>query len=130
MYTCCHSGYCLYLSNSISHSAFVIGGSVPVSFQSVIESPDRVSLVIPPTVTIPATNPLIPSNQYAICLLFDSCAVNVVAVVHHLFVEFDHFNCFEDFRSEFRAKLLNILRVRFRSVDSTVRNFSSKCQTL
>ncbi len=37
---------------------------VPCSFQSVIDRPDRVSRVIPPTETIPATRPAIPSNQY------------------------------------------------------------------
>jgi len=62
---CCHSGYCLYRSNSTSHSATEIGGNDPCSFQSVIDNPERVSRVIPPTVTIPATSPLIPNNQYA-----------------------------------------------------------------
>src|SRR5205085_12013939 len=42
----------LYLSNSAVHSASVRGGKIPVTgFHSVIESPDSVSRVAPPTTT-------------------------------------------------------------------------------
>ena len=39
-----NSGLCLYLSNSSSHSAAVVGGGFPRSVQSVILSPDSVNL--------------------------------------------------------------------------------------
>src|ERR1051325_7835538 len=44
---------------------FVKGGIIPViGFHSTIESPLSVNLVRPPSITIPKTNPAVPSNQY------------------------------------------------------------------
>lgn len=42
-----------------------IGGSDPNGFQSVILSPEWVRRVTPPTWTIPATNPDVPSIHFA-----------------------------------------------------------------
>ena len=39
-----NSGLCLYLSNSSSHSAAVVGGGFPRRVQSVMLRPDSVSL--------------------------------------------------------------------------------------
>lgn len=47
-----YSGDCLYFSNSTNQSSSERGGRPPVNFQSVIESPDLVSRVIPPSTTI------------------------------------------------------------------------------
>jgi len=52
---CCHSGYCLYRSNSTDHSSVVMGGRDPSGFQSVMERPDLVRRVTPPMCTMPKT---------------------------------------------------------------------------
>lgn len=46
-----YSGDCWYFSNSHAHSSCVSGGRVPVNFQSVIDKPERVRRVIPPSTT-------------------------------------------------------------------------------
>jgi hypothetical protein len=58
-----YSGNCLYLSNSHSHSAVSCGQPLPCGLQSTIDSPDRVSLVMPPTITMPKTQPEVPSSH-------------------------------------------------------------------
>ncbi len=52
-----NSGVCLYLSHSLSHSSVVEGRRIPLKpgFHSVIERPDSVSRVRPPTTTIAYT---------------------------------------------------------------------------
>ena len=53
---CSYSGNCLYRSNSVVHSSFVMGGNDPSGFQSVIDNPDLVKRVTPPMCTIAKTN--------------------------------------------------------------------------
>ena len=60
-----YSGKFRYLSNSTIHPFSSIGGKRPVTFQSVIDSPDLVNLVDPPTITIPNTMPEHPKSQEA-----------------------------------------------------------------
>ena len=57
------SGESFHRANSASHASAVIGGNEPCSFQSVIDRPERVRRVMPPTVTMPATMPPQPSSQ-------------------------------------------------------------------
>uniref|UniRef100_A0A0V0HF12 Putative ovule protein n=1 Tax=Solanum chacoense TaxID=4108 RepID=A0A0V0HF12_SOLCH len=52
LFTRLYSGDCLYFSNSTNQSSSVRGGRLPVNFQSVIDRPERVSRVIPPSTTI------------------------------------------------------------------------------
>ena len=77
-----NSGLCLYLSNSSSHSAAVVGGGLPRSVQSVILSPDSVNLnrnsdckslnnnpsskylVTPPRTTAPTHIPAQPASHH------------------------------------------------------------------
>src|SRR5262252_6801156 len=48
-----YSGICLYLANSAAQSASESGGTTPITgFHSVIDRPESVSRVIPPTTTI------------------------------------------------------------------------------
>lgn len=59
-----YSGVALYLPNSISHSARVIGGMVPATgFHSVILNPDSVRRVTPPTTTTLKTSTLHPKSH-------------------------------------------------------------------
>ena len=58
-----YSGNCLYFSNSHSHSAVSCGQPRPCGLQSTIERPDRVSRVMPPTMTMPKTQPEVPSSH-------------------------------------------------------------------
>jgi hypothetical protein len=55
-YVLIYSGLILYLSNSSCHCWLFIGGLYPSNDHSVIDSPDFVSRVSPPIVTIPATS--------------------------------------------------------------------------
>ena len=49
---CAYSGICLYLANSSSHSVWESGGMTPwTGFHSVIDRPESVSRVAPPTMT-------------------------------------------------------------------------------
>ena len=53
-----YCGTCLYASNACAQSLPVSGGIAPeTGFHSVIERPDSVSRVIPPTMTISQTSP-------------------------------------------------------------------------
>src|SRR5712691_878946 len=50
-----YSGICLYFANSTAQSAAESGGTMPMTgFHSVMERPERVSRVMPPTTTIRA----------------------------------------------------------------------------
>src|SRR6516162_8378822 len=52
-WTARYSGISLYLANTAAQSAAESGGTTPTTgFHSVIDSPDRVSRVMPPTTTI------------------------------------------------------------------------------
>src|SRR6516225_8209086 len=52
-----YSGISLYLANSAAQSAAESGGTTPMTgFHSVIDSPESVSRVIPPTTTIRKIN--------------------------------------------------------------------------
>ena len=52
-----YCGICLYFSNSTNHAASDSGGRMPViTFHSVIDRPDSVSRVAPPTITIKKTS--------------------------------------------------------------------------
>src|SRR5215470_4470206 len=52
-----YSGICLYLANSAAQPASASGGTTPMTgFHSVIDSPESVSRVIPPTTTIRKIN--------------------------------------------------------------------------
>eukprot|EP00967_Tisochrysis_lutea_P101830 scaffold152984_cov35-Tisochrysis_lutea.AAC.5 len=62
-----YSGKCLYLSNSRCHSWSVVGGSDPCGRQSVIERPERVRRVTPPSTTMPKTAPLQPRSHQPSC---------------------------------------------------------------
>ena len=67
---CLYSGNCLYLSNSASHSASERGGFIPFSrCHWVIDRPDSVSLVTPPTNTAPPTKPQQPMSHQPTALL-------------------------------------------------------------
>ena len=72
-----NSGKSRYFSNSTSHSAVFIGGSLPCGRQSVMESPDRVKRVVPPTTTIPKTMPPHPRIHHASPLYGTAAAVAV-----------------------------------------------------
>ena len=62
---CLNSGNCLYLSNSASHSTSERGGFIPfIRCHCVIERPDSVSLVTPPTRTAPPINPQHPISHH------------------------------------------------------------------
>src|SRR5436190_20997651 len=53
-----YSGICRYFTNSAAQSAANSGGRMPVTgFHSVIDRPERVSRVMPPTTTIRKINP-------------------------------------------------------------------------
>src|SRR5260370_16683621 len=53
-----YSGICCYLANSAAQSAAENGGTMPMTgFHSVIDRPERVSRVIPPTTTIREIKP-------------------------------------------------------------------------
>src|SRR5215470_9199279 len=57
-WTARYSGICWYFANSVVQSAADSGGTTPTTgFHSVIESPDNVSRVTPPTTTIKKINP-------------------------------------------------------------------------
>src|SRR5215470_16471553 len=52
-WTARYSGIALYLANSAAQAASEIGGTIPTTgFHSVIDRPDKVSRVMPPTTTI------------------------------------------------------------------------------
>ena len=56
LFTCWYSGVAWYLANAACQSASESGGSVPtIGCHSVIESPECVSRVTPPTTTIANT---------------------------------------------------------------------------
>jgi len=61
--TRCHSGDALYLSNSASQSASLRGAVSPANFQSVMERPERVRRVTPPSTTIEKTQAAPPASQ-------------------------------------------------------------------
>ena len=53
-----YSGICWYFANSEVQSAADNGGTMPIiGFHSVIDRPERVSRVMPPTTTIRKINP-------------------------------------------------------------------------
>src|SRR5580704_17554874 len=53
-----YSGICWYLANSAAQSAADSGGTMPITgFHSVIDRPERVSRVMPPTTTIRKIKP-------------------------------------------------------------------------
>src|SRR5215471_2615146 len=57
-WTARYSGICWYFANSVVQSAADSGGTMPMTgFHSVIDSPDNVSRVTPPTTTIKKINP-------------------------------------------------------------------------
>ena len=53
----------MYRSNSAFHSSASRGHRLPCGRQSVIERPERVSRVMPPTTTIAKTEPLVPMSH-------------------------------------------------------------------
>lgn len=60
-----YSGHSLYLSNSANHSPCVRGGFIPrMRFHVVIDNPDSVNRVMPPSETAPTTMPQQPKSQY------------------------------------------------------------------
>src|SRR5690554_221379 len=62
-----YSGICLYLSNSASQSASLSGGRAPMmGFHSVIDRPDSVRRVMPPTITMTNTRNATENSQLAI----------------------------------------------------------------
>src|SRR6516162_2748876 len=66
-WTARYSGISLYLANSPAQSAAESGGTTPTTgFHSVIDSPERVSRVTPPTTTIKKIRPQQINNQTAI----------------------------------------------------------------
>src|SRR5215470_10162582 len=57
-WTARYSGICWYFANSVVQSGADSGGTMPMTgFHSVIDSPDNVSRVTPPTTTIRKINP-------------------------------------------------------------------------
>src|SRR3546814_6218591 len=59
-----YSGICLYFSNSASHAASLSGGSTPVTgSHSVIDRPDSVRRVMPPTATTAITSSATAHNR-------------------------------------------------------------------
>src|SRR6516164_594319 len=65
-WTARYSGISLYLANSPAQSAAESGGTTPpTGFHSVIDSPERVSRVTPPTTTIRKIRPQQINNQTA-----------------------------------------------------------------
>src|SRR5262245_51402676 len=57
-WTARYSGICWYFANSVAQSAEENGGTMPIiGFHSVIDSPDSVSRVTPPTTTIRKMRP-------------------------------------------------------------------------
>src|SRR5580693_10123037 len=53
-----YSGICRYFANSAAQSASDSGGTIPMTgLHSVIDRPERVSRVMPPTTTIRKINP-------------------------------------------------------------------------
>src|SRR2546423_11790161 len=65
-WTAWYSGICWYFANSAAQSAADSGGTMPIiGFHSVIDRPDRVSRVIPPTTTIRKINPQQKKSQAA-----------------------------------------------------------------
>src|SRR5580704_14556200 len=61
-----YSGICWYLANSAAQSAADSGGTMPMTgFHSVIDRPERVSRVMPPTTTIRKINPQQRNSQAA-----------------------------------------------------------------
>eukprot|EP00965_Chrysotila_dentata_P182546 6027898-Pleurochrysis_carterae.AAC.7 len=58
-----YSGKRLYLANSASHSSSDTGGMDPCGRQSVIDRPDRVRRVTPPSTTMPKTDALQPISH-------------------------------------------------------------------
>ena len=63
LYSRWYSGNSFHRLNSTSHSAASRGHRLPCGRQSVMERPDRVSRVMPPTTTITKTEPAVPSSQ-------------------------------------------------------------------
>src|SRR6516164_7458751 len=61
-----YSGICWYFANSTPQSAAESGGTMPTTgFHSVIDRPDRVSRVMPPTTTIKKINAQQTNSQIA-----------------------------------------------------------------
>src|SRR5215471_12442862 len=66
-WTAWYSGICWYLANSAAQSAAESGGMMPMTgFHSVIDKPERVSRVMPPTITIRKISAQQPKSQTAI----------------------------------------------------------------
>lgn len=64
LYSRWYSGNCFHRSNSASHSASLRGHRLPCGRQSVIDRPDLVSRVMPPTTTMQNTEPLLTSSHH------------------------------------------------------------------
>src|SRR6188472_1102873 len=65
-WTARYSGICWYFANSAAQSAADSGGTMPMTgFHSVIDRPDDVSRVMPPTTTIRTINPQQRNSQAA-----------------------------------------------------------------
>src|SRR5271169_3266402 len=65
-WTARYSGISLYLANTAAQSAAESGGTTPTTgFHSVIDRPDRVSRVMPPTTTIRKTSAQQTNSQAA-----------------------------------------------------------------
>jgi hypothetical protein len=62
-----YCGVARYLANSASHAAWVRGRAPLTGFHSVIDTPDSVRRVMPPTTTMPTTMAATTHNQRAIC---------------------------------------------------------------
>jgi len=74
-YVLIYSGLFLYFANSISQSCSLSGGFVPSNDHSVIDSPDFVSRVNPPIVTIPAMSAAVVRNVPVINFFADDVCV-------------------------------------------------------
>src|SRR5215469_11949230 len=80
-WTAWYSGICWYFANSAAQSASESGGMMPMTgFHSVIDRPDSVSRVIPPTTTIRKINAQQPKSHAATaprrcCRAATECAV-------------------------------------------------------
>lgn len=59
---------CMYMCSCTTICTRLWGDVSPVNFQSVIDKPERVSLVIPPSTTMLNTQPEHPASQKPICL--------------------------------------------------------------
>ena len=64
-----YSGICWYFAKAICHAASFKGGIAPeTGFHSVIDSPDSVNRVMPPTTTMAKTRNATENSQLAIAL--------------------------------------------------------------